>query len=192
MFDDFCSDCQFRQNPAPMPMGQGGFGTQMPMQGPMTMPSMMGPGGMGAMQGPMTTPSMQGPMMPGMQAPGNIFQGPSAPLATGMPSPTTGILPQAPVTIGGQPTGPSLIPGATFVEAPGSPVFLDTRYIQGYLRTLVGRFVRVEFLIGTSQLRDREGTLLNVGVSYIVLREAETDDNVMCDLFTIKFVTVFL
>lgn len=188
MFDDFCSECQFRQNPAGIPMSQGGCGAQFPMQGPMMMPTMQGPGGMS----PMTSPAMQGPMMPGMQAPGNIYQTPPTPSTMGMPSQIPGMMPQTTTGMTGQPSGPSPVPGETFVEAPGSPVFSDTRYMQGYLRTLIGRFVRVEFLIGTQQLRDREGTLLEVGISYIVMREAETDDNVMCDLFSIKFVTVFL
>lgn len=182
MFDDFCSECQFRQNPAALPMSQGGCGAQFPMQGPMMMPPMQGT----------MIPGMQVPMIPGMQAPGNIYQTPTAPPVAGMPTQPSGLFPQASAGGTTQPSGPSPVPGVTFTETSGSPVFQDTRYLQGYLRTLIGRSVRVEFLIGTQQLRDRQGTLLEVGISYIVLREAETDDNVMCDLFSIKFVTVFL
>lgn len=188
MFDDFCSECQFRQNPAALPMSQGGCGAQFPMQGPMMMPPMQIPGGMS----PMTSPGMQGTMIPGMQVPGNIYQTPTAPPVVGMPTKPLGLFPEASAGGTTQPSGPSPVPGVTFTETSGSPVFQDTRYLQGYLRTLIGRFVRVEFLIGTQQLQDREGTLLEVGISYIVIREAETDDNVMCDLFSIKFVTVFL
>lgn len=175
MFDDFCSECEFRQNPAMMPMGQGGCGGQFPMQGPMMMP----------------VGQMPAPMMPGMQAPGNIYQNPQPMQPMGAPSQTAGIQQQGVPGMQNQPTGPSPIPGVTFSDAPGSPVFQDTRYMQGYLRTLIGRYVRVEFLIGTEQLRDREGTLVEVGISYIVIKEAQTDDNVMCDVFSIKFVTVF-
>lgn len=191
MFDDFCSECQFRQNPAMMPMGQGGSGAQFPTLSPMGMPSMQGPGGMMPMLMPMSGPGMQGPMIPGMQTTGNIYQGSPVPPPLGMPSQAPGMLPQTTSGMITQPSGPSPVPGGTFAEAPGSPVFQDTRYMQGYLRTLIGRYMRIEFLIGTNQLRDREGTLLEVGISYIVIREAETDDNVMADVFAIKFVTVF-
>jgi hypothetical protein len=199
MFDDFCSDCQFRQGPMMQPMGQGGcgaqaammqqgnFGGQMPIQGSMGIPSMQIP-----MQGSMGIPSMQMPIqgsmgVPSMQMPGNIYQQVPGTASMGVPG-------QQPM--GGQmmPTGqfgPSPIPGVTFPEAPGSPVAQDTNYIQGYLRTLIGRYVRIDFLIGTNMIVDREGTLIDVGISYVVLREAQTDDNVMCDIYSIKFVKVF-
>ena len=51
---------------------------------------------------------------------------------------------------------------------------------------------RVEFLIGTNgPLVDRIGTLLEVGASYIVLRLYMTNDIIICDLYSIKFVTVY-
>ncbi|WP_242855659.1 hypothetical protein [Ruminiclostridium josui] len=65
-------------------------------------------------------------------------------------------------------------------------------YMNGFLRTQIGKTVRVEFLIGTGTLIDKFGTLLAVGANYLVLRQAETDDIVVCDFFTIKFVTFYL
>lgn len=65
-------------------------------------------------------------------------------------------------------------------------------YTAGYLRRFIGRTVRVEFLIGTNgPLVDRIGTLLEVGASYIVLRLYMTNDIIICDLYSIKFVTVY-
>ena len=65
-------------------------------------------------------------------------------------------------------------------------------YFAGYLRKYIGRDVRVEFLIGTNgPLIDRTGTLLEVGASYIVLRLIRSDDTQVCDLYSIKFVTVY-
>jgi hypothetical protein len=52
--------------------------------------------------------------------------------------------------------------------------------------------MRVEFLLGTNLLTDRTGTLVAVGASYIVLRLVDSDDLMMCDIFSIKFVTILL
>ena len=39
-------------------------------------------------------------------------------------------------------------------------------------------------------LVDREGTLIDVGISYIILREPETDD-LLADIYSIKFVRIY-
>lgn len=61
-------------------------------------------------------------------------------------------------------------------------------YIQAYLQGQVGKFVRIEFLIGTNITTDRSGVLSEVGINYIVLTDA-SGAKVMCDLYAIKFVT---
>ncbi|MBS4534606.1 hypothetical protein GOQ29_03150 [Clostridium sp. D2Q-14] len=70
------------------------------------------------------------------------------------------------------------------------PVITDREYLQGYLNTLIGQFVRVDFLMGTNTFMDRSGYLLDVGVDYIVLQEPESDDYQIADLYSIKFVRV--
>ena len=67
-------------------------------------------------------------------------------------------------------------------------VFDDKRYTQGYLRTLIGKLLKFEFLFGESLFMDRIGTLTTVGIDYIILREIETDDDLLCDALAIKFV----
>lgn len=65
-------------------------------------------------------------------------------------------------------------------------------YTAGFLRNFVGCNMRVEFLIGTSgALVDRIGVLMEVGASYIVLQPFQSDDLLMCDLYSIKFVTIY-
>jgi len=64
-------------------------------------------------------------------------------------------------------------------------------YTPAYLRTQIGRYVKIEFLIGTNMLVDREGTLVAVGASYVILQEAETDDLLLCDIYSIKFVKIY-
>lgn len=65
------------------------------------------------------------------------------------------------------------------------------QYLNGFLRSQIGRRVRVEFLLGTNTMTDKTGTLLGVGANYILLREANSDDLLVCDFYNIKFVTVF-
>ena len=65
-------------------------------------------------------------------------------------------------------------------------------YTAGFLRNFIGCNMRVEFLIGTTgALVDRIGVLMEVGASYIVLQPFQTDDLLMCDLYSIKFVTIY-
>ncbi len=77
-----------------------------------------------------------------------------------------------------------------FESLPTTPV-LDTMYTQGYLKSQIGARVKVEFLIGTNMLVDREGTLVDVGISYIIIREVDTDDLLLCDIYSIKFVRFY-
>jgi hypothetical protein len=94
------------------------------------------------------------------------------------------------------------VPGATMPLVPGAmqpnvepklekepSVFTDVQYIQGYLKKHVGWKVRIEFLIGTGTLIDRTGTLMDVGTSYVVIQPVGTDDLLMADIYSIKFVT---
>ena len=86
------------------------------------------------------------------------------------------------------PTPPS---NQDFEVAPGSPVSNNILYNQGWLTTQIGKYVKIEFLIGTTMLIDREGILREVGISYVVINEAGTIDLVMCDIYYIKFVRIF-
>jgi hypothetical protein len=76
--------------------------------------------------------------------------------------------------------------------AQGTPIESDINYTQAYLRTKIGSKVKIEFLIGTNMLVDREGVLLDVGISYLIIRETETDDELLCDIYSVKFVRFYL
>lgn len=72
-----------------------------------------------------------------------------------------------------------------------SPEILTNNiYTPAFLREQIGKLMRVEFLIGTNNLVDRIGILVDVGASYILLRSFENDSLVYCDLYSIKFVTI--
>jgi hypothetical protein len=65
-------------------------------------------------------------------------------------------------------------------------------YLAGLLTSYIGSEVRVQFLIGTTgPLIDISGTLVQVGANYIILQPVSTDDLMICDLFSIKFTTIF-
>jgi len=111
-----------------------------------------------------------------------------APTMPGWQSPTTSqALPIAPAQ---QPAAGSLAPITPTTQP--APISGDSlQYLNGFLRTQVGRAVKVDFLIGTNTMLDKSGILLGVGANYILLKESETDDIVACDFYNIKFVKFY-
>ncbi len=77
---------------------------------------------------------------------------------------------------------------AAFDSAPES--LRNQLFIPGFLRTQIGRTVHAEFLIGVDIIEERMGTLTDVGANYIILQEVETRNQVLCDIHSIKFITV--
>ena len=67
----------------------------------------------------------------------------------------------------------------------------DPNYLQGHLNTLIGRYLKVSFLVGTNLYIDREGILKEVGIDFIVLEEPSTGNDVISDMYSIKFVEVY-
>ena len=72
----------------------------------------------------------------------------------------------------------------------GPPPVSDKDYIPGYLKTLIGRNIRAEFIIGTNQFVDKAGILREVGANYFVLEDYISHAMIMSDLYSVKFVTV--
>lgn len=110
---------------------------------------------------------------------------PITPSALGMPTgfPTGGTATPLLPSQGG-------IPAVPLSEQPPTTVS-SVLYTPGFLRTQIGRRMRIEFLIGTGALIDRTGTLLTVGASYILIRLVDSDDVMLCDIYSIKFITIF-
>lgn len=72
-----------------------------------------------------------------------------------------------------------------------SPEILTNNiYTPAFLRENIGKLMRVEFLIGTNNLVDRTGILIDVGASYILLRALESDVITYADIYSIKFITI--
>lgn len=59
--------------------------------------------------------------------------------------------------------------------------------MQEILRDNIGKFVDIEFLIGSTSLQTRSGILYAVGTSYVVIDQQP--EKMVCDIYAIKFVT---
>ena len=60
------------------------------------------------------------------------------------------------------------------------------------LNDSLGYYVVCEFIIGTSGLTEKSGILYNVGRNSLVLQDPRRDIYTICDLYSLKFVTVIL
>ena len=61
--------------------------------------------------------------------------------------------------------------------------------MQQILRENVGNYVICEFLVGTQNLERKEGILHSVGVSFLVLYGVYNQEYIVCDFYSLKFVT---
>ena len=81
--------------------------------------------------------------------------------------------------------------GGTFTVPPNQD--FDTITFQGSMQQVlqenVGKYVIVEFLIGTGSLTSRQGMLYYVGAQFLVLYDEFEARFVVCDIFSVKFVT---
>lgn len=64
--------------------------------------------------------------------------------------------------------------------------------MQQILSDNLGQYVVIEFLIGTQGMTTKQGILYAVGRSYVVLYEEVNRNYVVCDIFSVKFVTFYL
>lgn len=69
------------------------------------------------------------------------------------------------------------------------PVTSDSiQYLNGFIRTQIGRRAQIQFLMGNSDLVTKDGYLLGVGSNYILINEIGTNDITACDFYNIKFI----
>ena len=76
------------------------------------------------------------------------------------------------------------------------PQDFDTVGFQGSLQQIlqenIGNYVIVDFLIGTGNLDSRQGVLYDVASQFLVLFDDINLRYVVCDIFSVKFVTFLL
>ena len=59
------------------------------------------------------------------------------------------------------------------------------------LQDNLGAYVQIEFLIGTQGMTSRFGVLYAVGRNYVVLHDVGNQNYIVCDIYSIKFITFF-
>ena len=79
----------------------------------------------------------------------------------------------------------------TPVTSQPPPNNVDPETIQEIIALSVGNYVVVEFLVGTQNIVRKEGVLTAVGVSWLVLYDESTGTSIVCDMYSVKFVTYF-
>jgi len=134
---------------------------------------------------PLANNVAQPSQMPSSMMPSSMMPSSIAPSA--MPAPCVNINPASPLS----PTIPSYPVAPMYpIMREGAPAVTDADYIPGFLASMIGRSVRAEFLLGTSQYVDKTGILVEVGVNFFVLQDVNSRTNTMCDLYSVKFVTI--
>lgn len=134
------------------------------------------------------TPSATGSMASDMAMPGIWPDENGVETIPGIPDPVPvppgGVLPENPQFQ--VPPNPLLPPGYQEILS-----YENLQYMNGFLRTQIGKYLRVEQLVTSNQIEDRFGYLVGVGLNYILLQQAGTGNISAIDYYSIKYVYVY-
>lgn len=67
----------------------------------------------------------------------------------------------------------------------------SVQYMNGILRTQIGRYVRIKYLTGSDIMEDYVGFLIGVGINYVILQNYSDNNIQILDFYGIKSVYVF-
>lgn len=67
----------------------------------------------------------------------------------------------------------------------------SVQYMNGFLRTQIGRSVMVQQLIGSGNTVDRYGFLVGVGNNYLLLQDISNGNILLIDFYTVKYVYIY-
>jgi|GEM_PF-1359948 len=105
--------------------------------------------------------------------------------------------PESELDFPANPLLPKIPPNSPNIRVPLNPLmppaystvidYEGLQYLNGYLRTQIGRNLQVEFLVGSTNIIKKEGKLVGVGLNYILLEDSKTGDIMACDFYNIKF-----
>lgn len=119
------------------------------------------------------------------------FQGaPGVPPMLQLPQPST--LPQLPT----HQVPPMLLPQPNVPQITiPPPESFDSEAMQGSMQQIlsdnIGIYSTVEFLVGTQSLMRKDGFIYSVGRTYVILYEDRLQHYVVCDIFSVRFVTFY-
>ena len=96
---------------------------------------------------------------------------------------------------------PPILPDAPQFAVPLNPLmppgyqefisYENLQYLNGFLRTQIGKYMRVEQQVGSNSIEERYGYLIGVGINYILLQELGTGNVSTLDYYNIKFVYIY-
>lgn len=97
-----------------------------------------------------------------------------------------------------RPSGTLENPSVILPQSPLSPngyqEEIDNTALQsfnGFLRTQIGRYMRVEQLVTSDRTEDRLGFLVGVGSNFIILQDITTGNILVIDIFSIRLTYVY-
>lgn len=90
-----------------------------------------------------------------------------------------------------QPLESNLMDGITDIQHPYPVTAESLQYLNGFLRTQIGRRVSIDFLVGSNSIITKSGFLLGVASNYILINELDTNDLTTCDFYNIKFIRFY-
>lgn len=95
----------------------------------------------------------------------------------------------------------NITPGAPSFNVPSNPLlppgyqetldYNSLQYANGFYRTQIGRYVRVDQLLGSNNITTQEGFLIGVGYNYIILQEGFTNNILVVDIYSIKNMYIY-
>lgn len=96
---------------------------------------------------------------------------------------------------------PQILPTNPIFKVPSNPLlpeeyseYLDynsLQYLNGFFRTQIGKYVKVQQLIGSDITEDFEGFLIGVGINYIILQEYSNKNIRILDIYGVKQMYVY-
>ena len=98
------------------------------------------------------------------------------------------------VAIGGTMENPSVTVPQSPLTPNGYQEEIDSSALQsfnGFLRTQIGRYVRIEQLVTSDRTEDRLGFLVGVGSNFIILQDISTGNILVIDIFSIRLTYVY-
>ena len=94
--------------------------------------------------------------------------------------------------------GTTETPAITIPQDPMTPNGYDSEIdydsvqaFNGFLRTQIGRYMRIEQLVGSNNIENRFGFLVGVGTNFIILQEITTGNIMVIDIFSIRLTYVY-
>ena len=91
---------------------------------------------------------------------------------------------------------PRVLPASPQFAVPNNPLlppqyseildYNSLQYMNGVFRTQIGKYVKVNQLVGSNNIQEHDGFLIGVGINYIVLQEYDNNNIMFIDFYGIK------